>query len=1197
MKSAQLQYIFLCLALTISFLTNAQNALLWEISGNGTKKPSYLYGTMHVSNKVAFHLSDTFFVALKSCESVALESSPETWLDELMELSLIQKSSHNYGNGNLYDDGFACKAATNRQIAYQLSKGHSIINQMLYRFSRGNNDFEENTYLDLFIFQTAKKLKKDIVSLEDANEAMKLVLEGSIPDEDEEKELTKVDFQQIREAQNKLEKAYRNQDIQLIDSLNKILVHQPKLFQNLIVKRNITFANSIDSIIQNRNMFSAVGAAHLPGEEGVIELLRQKGYTLRPVIQPMIQIGSKSKSKIEKQKFNISYSPFCTEDSLIAFDIPSKCLSLPSYKETQEYICTEFVNGAYFSLIRIPTYGNLLEQKPEYIMKRIDSLLFENIPGKILKIKPIHEKGIQGYSILNKTKRGEFQRHNLYVTPLELLMFKVGAPGKFAKTPQSEKFFNSISFNKTGNAEWTDIDMSKAGYQCNMPAYRTVSDESILKGKLATGHRINAFDWKDSSFYSVIKASFHDFSYIEEDSFELHLIADKYAEQFKYKPDSSYFTKEGIYPAFESRYIKDSSQYLFVKTIIQGPHYYLLSAKTKDTERPDRFFNSFTLTPYTYPKGWKTVEDTLLHYSVKTVNKHPSTFINEMLDLYKIKMYKQRNKKRDDYEARDESEDFFCEHSSELINLTYKRFNKYFYAKDSNSFWKDFIKETAPESTVIKQQKTAANTHEFWLTDTNSIRCIHIKSILHNGTVYSLRILSDTLTEKSAYAKAFFDSFSPLDSLSGHEIFSNKLALFAKDLASGDSLTIEQAKKSSHVVDFRNASDSESIGILKSIKSSKQIKLSDQNEIINLLANAPLNSEQEINQLKEIYINAGDTSALQLAVLFALAGQKQPKAMHAINDLFETEIPLGIEDFKIWSLFYRLSDSLQLSKELFPDLLEIATFPEYKEKIYGLLATIVDSAYTNKQVLSPYKNRIKYDAKIELKRQLSRNISESSTSYYSQNNSRGFEVLKYYQSILIPFYDDSDIQAFYSKALNSENNSLKLITALKLAEHDKQVNDTLWHYLSEQTDSRIALYKGLKEIDKIDLFDSSYMTQKDFCFADLYAQTDTLTDSVQFIARRKVISHADSGYVYFYKRKRADDNYWELNYCGIQPLDESQISTDMKFSYSSYQYKLRDKNDNEKKMIDKISEQIKMKDRQRVGTYSNSYYNFEFSYE
>src|SRR5690606_19037561 len=57
-------------------------SLLWEITKENSK-PSYLYGTMHVSERIAFHLSDVFFEKLLATDKVALESNPETWLDEL----------------------------------------------------------------------------------------------------------------------------------------------------------------------------------------------------------------------------------------------------------------------------------------------------------------------------------------------------------------------------------------------------------------------------------------------------------------------------------------------------------------------------------------------------------------------------------------------------------------------------------------------------------------------------------------------------------------------------------------------------------------------------------------------------------------------------------------------------------------------------------------------------------------------------------------------------------------------------------------------------------------------------------------------------------------------------------------------------------------------------------------------------------
>src|SRR6266496_767709 len=57
-------------------------SLLWEITGNGLQKPSYLFGTMHVSDKLAFHLGDSFYHAIKNVQMVALETNPEFWQDD-----------------------------------------------------------------------------------------------------------------------------------------------------------------------------------------------------------------------------------------------------------------------------------------------------------------------------------------------------------------------------------------------------------------------------------------------------------------------------------------------------------------------------------------------------------------------------------------------------------------------------------------------------------------------------------------------------------------------------------------------------------------------------------------------------------------------------------------------------------------------------------------------------------------------------------------------------------------------------------------------------------------------------------------------------------------------------------------------------------------------------------------------------------
>src|SRR5215471_4552193 len=71
-------------------------SLLWEITGNGLSKPSYLFGTMHVSNKMVFHLSDSFYLGIKNADVVALETNAGTWQEDLSRYEL-NSSSRSYG--------------------------------------------------------------------------------------------------------------------------------------------------------------------------------------------------------------------------------------------------------------------------------------------------------------------------------------------------------------------------------------------------------------------------------------------------------------------------------------------------------------------------------------------------------------------------------------------------------------------------------------------------------------------------------------------------------------------------------------------------------------------------------------------------------------------------------------------------------------------------------------------------------------------------------------------------------------------------------------------------------------------------------------------------------------------------------------------------------------------------------------------
>jgi len=229
------------------------NSLLWEITGNNLDQPSYLYGTMHVSQKLAFHLGDPFFKAIESCDMVALELNPESWMKDLAETDLLQEPYPSYASyNNFYEDAFKIPFPKNRDLGYHIASEDNLINGLLYRSNTYAVDFEEETYLDLYIFQTGRRMGKEVFSLENYEEVMDFSRKAMLPsDDDEEVNYRKMkDLFKDTSPQEVLQDSYRKGDLNLVDSVSRMMNPSSNFHKYMIVERNIGMANNMDSIIQ-----------------------------------------------------------------------------------------------------------------------------------------------------------------------------------------------------------------------------------------------------------------------------------------------------------------------------------------------------------------------------------------------------------------------------------------------------------------------------------------------------------------------------------------------------------------------------------------------------------------------------------------------------------------------------------------------------------------------------------------------------------------------------------------------------------------------------------------------------------------------------------------------------------------------------------------------------------------------------------
>ena len=120
--------------------------------------------------------------------------------------------------------------------------------------------------------------------MEDYYETEKMVLEA-YADMAKEKKKKNIDTdgESMRDINEKIQDAYKRGDLDLMDSLDILTERSNAFREKFLYKRNEIQAASMDTIMKKSSLFVGVGAAHLPGTRGVIELLRKMGYTLRPI--------------------------------------------------------------------------------------------------------------------------------------------------------------------------------------------------------------------------------------------------------------------------------------------------------------------------------------------------------------------------------------------------------------------------------------------------------------------------------------------------------------------------------------------------------------------------------------------------------------------------------------------------------------------------------------------------------------------------------------------------------------------------------------------------------------------------------------------------------------------------------------------------------------------------------------------------
>ncbi|SDJ74749.1 hypothetical protein SAMN05421823_1014 [Catalinimonas alkaloidigena] len=264
---------------------STENALLWKISGRDLAAPSYLYGTIHATCARDLHVTDAMQAALHQTEQLALELDMD---DPGMVLTMQQhlfmpddltlKTLLSPEDYQLVDHFFS------DSLGMALNKVQRMKPFMLYSLMFGKLLGCTPESYEVELMMRAKEAKKEVVGLETAE--YQLSLFDKMPYDKQAAQLVE-DIQDIGRTRKEfadMQRYYQEENLRPVYEM--MLETSPGYadFEEVfLIERNHHWVDTMAAMMPQTPTFFAVGALHLVGNDGLIHLLRQAGYTVEPV--------------------------------------------------------------------------------------------------------------------------------------------------------------------------------------------------------------------------------------------------------------------------------------------------------------------------------------------------------------------------------------------------------------------------------------------------------------------------------------------------------------------------------------------------------------------------------------------------------------------------------------------------------------------------------------------------------------------------------------------------------------------------------------------------------------------------------------------------------------------------------------------------------------------------------------------------
>lgn len=298
MKKVKYLLLILCFCLIFSVCSKKKELeeqsttpLLIEVTKDGYNSKLYLFGSIHAADDTMYPLSDRIINAYQDSDYVAAEFDLIEYMND-MSSQISGILPFMYSNNKSIKDDISDDLYKKVQVILEDADLYSslydrykpIIWMSLVENAVINNSaLDEQKGIDMYFLNKAKEDKKEIIELESANYQYGILSSFDIPMQvyllEESVNNYDASLNQMKDLYE-LYKKGNKEDLENLLFSDEEMNEYDKIYNNaLITVRNEKMTKLLEEYFaQDKNIFCTVGLAHIIGDNGIANLLKQDGY-------------------------------------------------------------------------------------------------------------------------------------------------------------------------------------------------------------------------------------------------------------------------------------------------------------------------------------------------------------------------------------------------------------------------------------------------------------------------------------------------------------------------------------------------------------------------------------------------------------------------------------------------------------------------------------------------------------------------------------------------------------------------------------------------------------------------------------------------------------------------------------------------------------------------------------------------------